>query len=153
MTGFFACDKLTIESRTLPLRIIGTFIVGKISIHPNAYAAGIVWSSIYHPQAVFELRRMSILQPLPGGPIGENCNSFGANNPNSPIWHPIPSVQYYSNRESCNVISLRAQADPFRWTSVDPDCGLIAGNTNTVCKHKINRFHVFEHSRGENDQM
>ncbi len=151
VTGFFACDRLTIESRRLPLRIIGTFIVGKISIQPEAYAAGIVWSSIYHPQAVFELRRMAILKPLPDGPPGENCSSFGANNPNNPIWHPIPSVQFYSNRENCNVISLRAQADPFRWTSVDPDCGLIAGKTNTVCKHKINRFHVFEHSRGEND--
>ncbi len=151
ITGFFTCDKLIIEARVKPLRIIGTFIVGKLSIDPLAYKAGIVWSSIYHPQAVFELRKMNILKPLPGGPIGENCSSFGANDINNPIWHPIPSVQFYSNRESCNVISLRERADPFRWTAVDPDCGLITGNSNTVCKHKQNRFHVFEHSRGESD--
>lgn len=147
VTGFLACDRLTINSRTLPLRIIATIIVGKLDIHPTALQAGIVWSSVYHPQSTYELRNMKILKPVFGG-AAIDCNSASAVNANNPIWHPKPSIQQFSNRENCNVISLRAKADPFRWTTVDPDCGLISGNSNTVCKHKLNRFFIFEHSRG-----
>ncbi len=148
VTGFLACDKLTISSRTLPLRIIATIIAGKVEIHPDAFKAGIVWSSIYHPQSTYELRSMGILKPLFGGAAATDCSTASATNINNPIWHPKPSVQFFSNRENCNVISLRAKADPFRWTTVDPDCGLVPGNSNTICKHKLNRFFIFEHSRG-----
>ncbi len=148
VTGFLACDRLTISTRTLPLRIIATIIAGKVDIHPDAFKAGIVWSSIYHPQSTYELRNMGILKPLFGGVAATDCSTASATNINNPIWHPKPSVQFFSNRENCNVISLRAKADPFRWTTVDPDCGLVTGNSNTICKHKLNRFFIFEHSRG-----
>ncbi len=147
VTGFLTCDKLTISARTLPLRIIATIIAGKVNIDPSALSAGIVWSSVYHPQSTYELRNMYILRPILGG-AATDCSSVSASNLSSPIWHPKPSIQTFSNRENCNVISLRAKADPFRWTAVDPDCGLISGNSNTICKHKLNRFFVFEHSRG-----
>ncbi|KYG61062.1 hypothetical protein AZI85_08875 [Bdellovibrio bacteriovorus] len=140
VTGFFACDELEIEARSKPLRIIGTFIVGKLRLHPDAIRAGITWSTIYHPQSTKELRAAKILKPLSGG---EDCNAKIVD----PIWHPIPSVQGVADRMACNTISLRAKADPFQWTSVDPDCGLISGASNTTCKRRLVRFFVAEQSR------
>jgi hypothetical protein len=141
VTGFFACDSLEIRDRTHPLRIIGTFIVGKMKIHPSAIKAGITWSSIYAPQATRELRGAQVLRSF----SGRNCNLKSA----EPIWHPIPSVQEVSDRMGCNAISLRSKADPFQWTSVDPDCGVLPGSTssNTTCKRRLIRFFVVEQSR------
>lgn len=140
VTGFFGCDTLIIEPRTEPLRLIATVIAAKTVIDPSAYKAGITWSSIYHPQAVYELRRTRTLRTLAGAACPETASS-------TPIWHPIPSVVDVSNRFSCNVISLRAKADPFQWTSVDPDCGLLPGKSSTSCKKRVTRFLVVEHSR------
>lgn len=142
ITGFFACDHLEIEERTTPLRIIGTFIVGKMRIHPTAIKAGITWSSIYHPQSYKELRGANgVLRAM----SGRDCNATNA----EPIWHPIPSVQTVADRMTCNTISLRAKADPFQWTSVDPDCGINPNkkSSNTTCKRRLVRFYVVEQSR------
>lgn len=139
VTGFYGCNNLIIQARSTPLRIIGTFIASKAVIDPSAYRYGITWSSIYHPQSVYELRRMRTLRTQSGEP----CQDV----PASPIWHPIPSMVEVANRFSCNVISLRAKADPFQWTSVDPDCGLLPGKSSTSCKKRVTRFLVIEHSR------
>ncbi|WP_347356638.1 hypothetical protein [Bdellovibrio sp.] len=139
VTGFYTCDELIIEARNSPLRIIGTFIVGSMKIHPTALKSGIVWSAIYHPQATRELRAANILKSF----SGKNCNDESA----EPIWHPIPSVQEVADRRGCNTISLRAKADPFQWTSVDPDCGLMPNASNTTCKRRLVRFFVVEQSR------
>lgn len=138
ITGFYTCDSLRIEARQKPLRIIGTFIVGKLLIDPSAYKAGITWSSIYHPQVTQELRAAGVLKSVSGA----SCNA-----PKNPIWHPKPSVQEVADRMACNVISLRAKADPFQWTAVDPDCGLISGASNTTCKRRLVRFFVVEQAR------
>ncbi|WP_413287575.1 hypothetical protein [Bdellovibrio sp. HCB337] len=138
ITGFYTCDSLRIEARQKPLRIIGTFIVGKLQIDPSAYKAGIVWSSIYHPQVTQELRSIGVLKSLSGA----SCDA-----PKNPIWHPKPSVQEVSDRMACNVISLRAKADPFQWTAVDPDCGLLPNSSNTTCKRRLVRFFVVEQAR------
>jgi len=138
ITGFYTCDSLRIEARQRPLRIIGTFIVGSMQIDPSAYKAGITWSSIYHPQVTQELRSAGVLKSISGA----SCNA-----PKSPIWHPLPSIQEVSDRMSCNVISLRAKADPFQWTAVDPDCGLLPNSSNTSCKRRLVRFFVVEQSR------
>lgn len=142
VTGFFGCDNLEIEARTKPLRIIGTFIVGKMRINSDAIKAGISWSSIYHPQSTVELRNAGILRSF----SGRACDAKGAD----PIWHPIPSAIQVADRMGCNSISLRAKADPFQWTTVDPDCGLVSngGNSsNTTCKRRMVRFFVVEQSR------
>ena len=139
VTGFYACDNLSIEARSTPLRIIGTFIVGKMTIDPSAIKAGIQWSTIYYPQATRELRAAGVLESM----SGRSCDA-----PKSPIWHPIPATQDVADRMKCNAISLRAKADPFQWTSVDPDCGLISGSSsNTSCKRRLIRFFVVEQSR------
>lgn len=139
VTGFFACDTMVIQARTTPLRVIGSFIVGHLSIHPSAYQYGVRWSSIYHPQAVYELRAAGVLKTISGAP----CST-----PSSPIWHPVPSFQEVSDRYSCGVHSLRSQADPFQWTAVDPDCGLATATaSNNTCKNRMIRFYAVELSR------
>jgi hypothetical protein len=139
VTGFYTCDNLTIESRSTPLRIIGTFIVGKMTIDPSAIKSGIQWSSIYYPQATRELREAGVLESVSGRP----CDT-----PKAPIWHPIPSIQDVADRMKCNAISLRSTADPFQWTAMDPDCGLVSSTaSNTSCKRRLIRFFVVEQSR------
>jgi len=142
VTGFFACNKLVIEQRTSPLRIIATFIAGNVLIHPSAYTAGIVWSSIYHPQAMLELRTEGILKRVSSA---APCSDVA----NTPIWNPVPSIQEVADRMTCNVITLRSKADPFQWTSVDPDCGMLPGNSNMTCKKRLVRFFIVEQSREE----
>jgi len=140
VTGFYTCERLTIEPRNEQLRIIGTFIVTNgLDIDPTAYAnGGVRWSSIYHPQATFELRKAGVLR----GMSGQDCSSIAR----YPVWHPYPSMTNVANLYRCNAVSLRAKADPFRWTSVDPDCGLAGGNS-TICKNRLVRFYVLEVSR------
>ena len=138
VTGFLGCDQLIIERRSKPLRIIASIIAGNALIHPDALRSGIVWSTIYHPQATFELRSAGVLKAS----AGANCDSM-----TEPIWHPIPSIQNVQNRYSCNSISLRDKADPFRWSMVDPDCGLLPGATNTSCKRRPMKFYIVEHGR------
>lgn len=138
ITGFFTCDKLIIEPRTQPLRIIGTFVVSHASIDPTALVAGIRWSTIYAPQALPELRAAGVLRTPSGAPCGSS---------NTPIWHPVPSIVETATRYSCSPISLRAKANPFTWTTVDPDCGYIGVAPVTSCKRRLVRYFVVEQSR------
>ncbi|WP_413578448.1 hypothetical protein ACLVWU_07910 [Bdellovibrio sp. HCB290] len=146
VTGFFTCDNLVIEGgRSKPLSIIGTFIIGKsLKIDEQAIRTGITWSSVYYPQATQELRARGVLYPL-----SDKDNKTKCDNLPSPIWHPIPSIQETADRMSCNVISLRAKANPFQWTAVDPDCGIPVGATQTVptCKRRIYHYFVIEQAR------
>lgn len=140
VTGFLNCERLTIESRSTPLRIIASIIVTKgISIADDAYKAGITWSTIYHPQATFELRQAKVLKGL----NDQDCATINR----YPVWHPYPSMSDVANLYRCNSISLRSKADPFRWTSVDPDCGLMNNSNSTMCKNRLVRFYVLEVSR------
>ncbi len=146
VSGFFTCERLIIRPRSTPLRIIGSFIVTNgLLIDDSAYRAGIRWSTIYNPMATFELRQAGVLrgQSLGPGLPGQDCRTINR----FPVWHPYPSMKDVSNLYKCNSISLRAKADPFRWTSVDPDCGLLATGNSTVCKNRLVRFFVLEVSR------
>lgn len=140
VAGFFVCDNLLIEARTEPLRIIGTFIVSKMKIEESAINAGIRWSNIYYPSAVYELRKVGILNTTTAG--GINCDV-----PSDPLWHPYPSIQQSQFLFKCNPISLRNKADPFKWTMVDPDCGLVGNEIR--CKYRIMRYDVVELKRLE----
>lgn len=144
ISGFFNCDRLIIEARTKKLKIIGTFIVGKMIIARSAFENGIEWMSIYHPNATNELRAdgVEILK------TGENTKCVDLDR-NLPIWHPKPSINAISDLFTCNTISLRAKADPFTWTAVDPDCGLEPNDSvATTCKRHLLKFYVVELSRG-----
>ena len=143
LVGFLACDEFIIEARSKPLRIIGTVITSKLNISPTAFTAGIRWSSIYHPQSTIDLRNAKILHPY--GSVNGTCVGR-----TTPIWHPMPGIKETADSFACNAISLRAKANPFQWTSIDPDCGLLPGNSNTTCKKELHRFIVVEHSRESN---
>ncbi|MFN7729883.1 MAG: hypothetical protein ACK5P7_12065 [Bdellovibrio sp.] len=138
ITGFLTCDHLIIEPRNRPLRIIATIIASKATIDPTAFQSGIRWSSIYSPQATPELRAAGVLKSVSGAA----CNSG-----NSPIWHPVPSIIETADRYACYPVSLRLKADPFTWTTVDPDCGLLPGAPSTKCKKRLVRYFVVEQSR------
>lgn len=140
VSGFLNCEKLVIKSRSSELRIIGSIIVSQgIEVDEQAYKHGIRWSTIYHPMATFELRRAGILKGL----NAQDCTTINR----YPVWHPYPSMRDVSNLYKCNSLSLRAKADPFRWTAVDPDCGLINNSNSTMCKNRLMRFYVLEVSR------
>lgn len=147
VSGFFNCRELVIEQRSTPLRIVGSFILGKLTIHPTAYRFGIRWSTIYHPLATQELISAGILRT--------NTGACQPNPLSSPIWHPFPSIYDVANNFRCNIISLRNQADPFTWTTVEPDCGLMSNSSrtspsdgaNTKCKNRVVRAAIFEISR------
>lgn len=138
VAGFFTCDHLVISPRSTPLRIIASVITSNMAIDPSAFKAGIRWSTIYHPMATIELRAAGLLKPLTG-----TCDAI----PAEPIWHPYPSIVKLANLFKCNAISLRATADPFTWTAVDPDCGLIAGQPSTTCKKQLLNFQLVEQNR------
>jgi len=141
VTGFFGCEKLTIKARNTPLRIIGTFIAGEIDINPAAYRAGIRWSTIYHPQAVYELRNASIL-----GRDKESID-LACSDPNlPPLWQSNLGAISVLKHYNCNPVSLR-KADPFKWTTVDPDCGVQPNDVKISCKRATTRFLIKEVGR------
>lgn len=127
--GFLTCDQMIINPRGAPLLMIGTFIVGKLSVDPSAVTNGLTFRSIYHPQATSDLIAQGILK----NKDGTACPVT----PSFPIWWPNLSNTQYDSFRKCNVVSLRDTANPFTWTSVNPDCGL--SGTSVQCqKHAIN---------------
>lgn len=136
VAGFLGCDEFVIQARATPLTIVGTVIAARTDIHPSAISAGITWRSIYHPQSVLDLRERGILRPFDETSL---CNNI----PAEPVWHPQPSMANLVGQFTCNPISLRRRADPFTWTTVDPDCGT-AGGRFMECKNRPRRFLVRE---------
>lgn len=143
VTGFYTCETLTIQARSKPLRIIGTFIVGTLKIDDTAYTSGIRWSSIYHPQALYELRAAHILGKY------KDLTMAPCDDPNlPPLWSPNLGITSALIHYLCNPVSLRT-ADPFKWTMVDPDCGIDASvdALKVACKSQPRRFLIKEISR------
>ncbi|RYZ88014.1 MAG: hypothetical protein EOP06_11710 [Proteobacteria bacterium] len=120
---------------------MGTFIVGRGYIDPSAAAAGVFFKSIYHPEAT------TLLRDPANGILQTYDNQFCSAMPSFPIWWPDLSAQETSTLRSCNTISLREKADPFTWTTVDPDCGVRAGTRDVSCKKHATRLLVREISR------
>ncbi len=141
VTGFLTCENLVIKARSTPLRIIGTFIVRTLTIDPSAYKSGIRWSSIYHPQATYELQEAQILGKLKDDSVYD-CGDPGI----PPLWMPNIGITSAVKHYLCNPVSLRS-ADPFKWTTVDPDCGVETGSPKVKCKKAMRRFLVKEISR------
>jgi len=142
VAGFFVCDQLTIASRNQPLVIEGTIIAGQGSISPAAISSGVTFRSIYHPQTTIDLQTRGILTPYNG--VGTCSNT---NVPAFPVWWPGLNLQNYNTLRNCNVISLRDKANPFTWTTVDPDCGVNNTSPYVQCKRRAIHFLVREISR------
>ncbi|PWU22417.1 MAG: hypothetical protein C5B49_00625 [Bdellovibrio sp.] len=120
VAGYFVCDEFAIQPRSTPLTLIGTVITNKLTVDPSAVRAGVRWSSIYHPQALYDLRQARLLYEEDPARNPVACKKH----PSEPVWLPSVSLQQAANYYTCSISSLRDQADPFKWTSVDPDCGI-----------------------------
>ncbi|MBO9665954.1 MAG: hypothetical protein J7501_04010 [Bdellovibrio sp.] len=144
VTGFYTCENFIIQPRSRPLRIIGTVITNQLTIDPSAFQAGIRWSSIYHPQAVQELISARVLGvDKQGNQI--NCNNGAL----APLWQTNIGANDRYAHYACNPISLRS-ADPFKWSTVDPDCGIVSAKDTLVkCKKQTTRYLIKEISRGK----
>ncbi|WP_413587375.1 hypothetical protein [Bdellovibrio sp. HCB274] len=144
IAGMFACETFTILPRSRPLRIIGTVITNQLNIDASAYRAGIRWSSIYHPQATQELINAGILGRDKAG-AAVDCSPGAL----APLWQSNIGITDRYAHWVCNPVSLRS-ADPFKWTTVDPDCGIVnARDTLVKCKKQSTRFLIKEVSRGK----
>lgn len=135
VTGFFTCDRLTIQARTQSLTIIGTIIASGSNISAAAVAAGIRWKSIYADTATSDLIAAQALGVGSTCPVG------------TPIWNPEMSPSTQWTAYNCSPISLRAKANPFTWTTVTPDCGVASGTQGVSCLHHSTRFLMNELSR------
>ena len=149
VAGFYVCRHLVIQARGEPLRIIGTIIANRVTIDPTALKNEIVWSNIYHPNAVHDLRRARVLLAFGD----RECRI----DPSNPVWHPDKMTSGVKgagesigedNNTACNSISLRNKVDNFRWTTVDPDCGTRPGESVRRCKQRPMRFTIKRFDRG-----
>lgn len=146
VAGFFVCDELIIAGRSSPLNIIGTFIVGRGYIDSSAANAGVFFKSIYHPEATTLLRagydgdpNKAILKTFDNTP----CPAIST----APVWWPDLNERDYYSLRNCNTVSLRDKANPFTWTTVDPDCGIVGTNPDVRCKKRATRLLLREISR------
>ncbi len=167
ISGFFVCDRLEIADRPSgqALWMVGTWIIGNLKISKSALAAGINFSTIYHPQAQALLKQSQsagaapILRPYvfttPVPVPAPACPDV----PDKPIWSASLSTRDYMNGFRCTPSYLRSQADPFQWSAVSPTCGIqVAANGTpdgaTTCKTRYRplRFKIVEISRSERIQ-
>jgi hypothetical protein len=124
------------------LLIIASVIANKITIDSSAFKYGINWQTIYHPDSLAILMETKILKPLGPVDINKKCQDIS-----TPVWHPNPDFKEEVDKFLCSPLFLRSTAQPFQWTAVDPDCGLLADNSSTVCKNEIRHFYISEISR------
>ena len=137
IAGFFGCDKFEILHRTTPLEIIGTVLTSSLEIDDSALEQGITWSSIYHSDSYDKLIKHKILERPPLGHANRNS---------------ARDIEDLVITERTNVKFLRDRADPFTWTTVDPDCGILKDDSKSTCKRQIRRFYVIEYKRDVLDE-
>ncbi len=151
-TGFLVCRHLIIENgRTEPLQIIGTVIAGRVTIPSDAVQYGVYFKSIFHPDA-----KRNLLKSV------ADCNkAIDAN----PVWFrpemnidDIGRLAKLAALDECSVINLRNKAQPFSWSKVDPDCGLVGKFTaaksrgpnyseRMMCKDNVENYFITERWR------
>jgi hypothetical protein len=124
--GFLVCRHLIIENRSTKLTMVGSFVVDKFS---NDSTGETVWLNIFHPEA------RPILD-LTGNGFKAASSTDCKVNPSSPLWRTgAISAMERANLLRCDPAFFLEKADPFRWTTFDPLCGLIgASATGTTCK-------------------
>ena len=136
VVGMYFCDKFIIEARTTPLRIVGTVITNRLEVDPSAVAAGITWSALSHPEAFSLLKKSGVVL------ADETTNPIKKCPQTTTFSNPL-SVQLREEAFRCSSSKLLEKADPFRWTTVDPDCGVTSANDlATRCKRHYKKFTV-----------
>jgi hypothetical protein len=145
VTGFYVCDRLVIRNRSQPLTVVGTFITGDLDIASTALNAGIKWYSITHSNARKILFERGVLTNGTGPCIEGVTPTF-----DTPVWTPRVDATRTIAMNSCSTAGLRFRANPFMWTSVDPDCGLIPGQPNNSCHYRSGKHTAVEFARESN---
>lgn len=144
VVGFFVCDKFVISNRKQAdgtykaLYLIGTVIANELQIDPSAYAAGVVFRNIFHPESVDVLQAANILSSTDGGVCKD---------PTKPLWSPLLVGFDLEQKRKCSPMSLITSGSPFRWTLVEPDCGPTPDSFRPICKNRIERFVTIELSK------
>lgn len=138
--GFYACKKLTINpGRATPLYMIGTFIVEEIENSNTTWP--VYWHSVWDAKAAGLIISNYFSQSKPLCPtlIGQTWSNI------------ISNAALKNNVKSCSAMDLVTNGpNNFTWTTVDPEIGLIPGNTMTSEKVKrIQRWVIREDSRAD----
>ncbi|MNT68544.1 hypothetical protein D3C72_2067870 [compost metagenome] len=92
---------------------------------------------------MYELRAAGVLGKRADGTM-VNCDSTTM----PPLWMANIGLPTAVDHYICNPVSLR-KADPFKWTTVDPDCGVVDNAPVRSCKKAMTRFLVKEVSRSK----
>ncbi len=141
VAGLFMCYRFIIAARNTPLSISGTVITNDLSIDESALKAGITWSNIWHPLAVYNLRKTKILKRVADLGNGEEC---GSRESSGFVLNDVPGSASVENYKSCSSSSLLNEGEKgvnFKWTEVDPDCGQpLANGAENKCKSHKKRY-------------
>ncbi len=138
--GFYVCKKLTIEPRTNPLHMIGTFIVKELSQQTDAQVS---WYSVWDAKA-----GDFILTDLNSG----NPQCTLSTIVSKTFLDYLTDGSLPSRLRNCTALNLVNNGpNNFTWTTVDPDIGIAnAGDTMTSQKaNRIQKWIIKEESRVE----
>ena len=129
--GFYVCNKLTIQERSEPLNMIGTFIVKELN-QPKKMTAPVHWYSVWDTRATDLI--MTDLN-------AHKSSCSGVKSLVSKTWKDVvTSPQIAATIESCGPLDLVTNGpNNFSWTTVDPDIGL-AKPTDIMTSKKVNRI-------------
>ncbi len=137
--GFYVCKKLVIlPGRSGPLYMIGTFIVEEIEKTEETFP--VHWHSVWDAKAgALILTEFKKGTSACAGLIGKTWAQIISN----------PAMK--ETVKSCSAMDLVTNGpNNFSWTTVDPDIGLIPGNTMTSKKvPRIQRWIIREDSRSD----
>lgn len=137
--GFYACKTLEIKGgRNEPLHMIGTFIIENL-INPNLNVPT-YWHSVWDAKAAsLILSELNKNVPFCQTILGKTWSDV------------IGNTTLKNDIKACSPLDLVSNGpNNFMWSTVDPDIGLIPGQSMT--SHKVNRIQrwiVTEESRME----
>ena len=121
--GFLICRYLKIDNRSTDLSMIGSFIVDYMRIG-NIGSKNINWSTVFRQQVRSSLDTSGLINKA------SKCKI----NITSPLWRPSSDSEL-DRMLKCDPAILMEKAEPFKWTSFSPLCGLdSADNIVTTCK-------------------
>lgn len=132
--GFYVCETLTIQSRTTPLNMVGTFIVKNLNIHSSAQNAGVKFYSIWSGGGIELLRQKRHLRRERAAT--EECTFT------QPGWYTGLDEDTLADYQACSPAKfLYTGANNFNWTTIDPEIGITGTGAQVTTQSKVmNRY-------------
>lgn len=127
--GFYVCETLTIQARTRPLNLVGTYIVKNLNINNSALSNGVNFYSIWSTGGIELLRSNKHLRRERAAT--DDC-SF-----DKPGWFMGLDEDMLADYQACSPAKfLYVGANNFNWTTIDPEIGITgeAGQVTTLSK-------------------